>query len=243
MEYFKDPKNQIYSSLAHRLGRIVYQYDKWVPVGEKFEATLYISVLQNLVTNCNEHIRRLTNGERRNSDFYKELSESIWGLDEECWIKNTFKERHTLQNFITRIRNSVSHPTHIDLKSEYPSSGFTTIEDDSGSIRKFRFINSPDTKNNKLKEYTLEAIKREMYGSGSAKSVNNELPDNISYELVPGKLDKYILVSNGKPFIRISIIDLTIGQLGSFVKALSNYLAQPIQQEWDGVTIKDLIAA
>jgi hypothetical protein len=39
------------------------------------------------------------------------------------------------------------------------------------------------------------------------------------------------------------MIDLTVKQLGVFVKNLANYLAQPIQKDWDGLTIKELIAA
>jgi hypothetical protein len=57
MEYFRHPENQIYADIAFRLGRIVTQYDKMTTNEEKFEATLYLTVLQNLITYSNEYIR------------------------------------------------------------------------------------------------------------------------------------------------------------------------------------------
>lgn len=238
MEYFRDPKNQIYADIAFRLGRIVTQYEKMTTDEEKFEATLYLTVLQNLMTNCNEHVRQMTRGTRRNSIFNRIISKSIWGISEENLIENTFSEKHTLQNFITRMRNSVSHPTKIDIDSKYPSTGFTTIKDNSGFIQKFRFINSPDTTHNRIKEFSsIEAIEN------CINRGKDEFPEDISYRKIPENEEKFQLISNGEPFIRISIIDLSVKQLGAFVKNLANYLAQPIQENWDGETIKDLLAA
>ncbi len=244
MEYFRDPKNQIYADIAFRLGRIVTQYEKMTTDEEKFEATLYLTVLQNLMTNSNEYVRQMTRSARKNSIFNKEISYSIWGLNDKCWIKHTFYEKPTLQNFITRIRNSVSHPTDIDIESEFPSTGFTTIKNQSGVIDRFRFINSPDTRNNRLKELDEKQVFDTIYQRNSNNKIfHEEFPKDISYRKIPNNEEKFQLISNGKPFIRISIIDLSVKQLGVFVKNLANYLAQPIQKDWDGVTIKDLIAA
>lgn len=244
MEYFRDPKNQIYADIAFRLGRILTQYEKMTTDEEKFEATLYLTVLQNLMTNSNEYVRQMTKSARRNSIFNKEISESIWEVDDKCWIKHTFNEKPTLQNFITRIRNSVSHPTNIDVESDFPSTGFTTIKNQSGVIDRFRFINSPDTRNNRLKELDEKQVINTIYQRNSNnKRIHEEFPEDISYRKIPKNEEKFELISNGEPFIRISIIDLSVKQLGLFVKNLANYLAQPIQEDWDGVTIKDLIAA
>ena len=92
MEYFRDPKNQIYADIAFRLGRIVTQYEKMTTDEEKFEATLYLTVLQNLMTNSNEYVRQMTRSARKNSIFNKEITYSIWGLNDKCWIKHTFYE-------------------------------------------------------------------------------------------------------------------------------------------------------
>jgi len=244
MEYFRDPKNQIYADLAYRLGRIVTQYEKSVIDEEKFEATLYIAVLQNLMTNSNEYVRQMTRGARRNSIFNQLIENDIWGINKNCWIRNTFNENRTLENFITRIRNSVSHPTNIDIESDFPSTGFTTLNDDSGKIKTFRFINSPDTRNNRLKELSKNEVSNTIYLRNSNNlQIHEEFPSGISYEEIPYNPGKYRIIYNGEPFIRISVIDLTVEQLGVFVKNLANYLAQPIQQDWDGITIKELIAA
>lgn len=238
MEYFRDPKNQIYADIAFRLGKIVTQYEKMSVDEEKFEATLYLTVLQNLMTNSNEYVRQMTRSVRRNSIFNEDISNSIWGIDNKCWIKHTFNENPTLQNFITRIRNSVSHPTNIDIESDYPSTGFTTIKDNSGLIQKFRFINSPDTNRNRVKEFSsIEQI--ESY----IKRGRDEFPEDVAFEEIPNSDRKYRIIYKDKPYVRISIIELTVKQLGNFVKHLANYLAQPIQENWDGETIKDLLAA
>jgi len=244
MEYFRDPKNQIYADIAYRLGRIVTQYEKMTTDEEKFETTLYLTVLQNLMTNSNEYVRQMTRSDRRSSIFNQLITESIWGVDSKCWLKNTFNEKPTLQNFITRIRNSVSHPTDIDIESEFPSTGFTTIKNQSGVIDRFRFINSPDTQNNRLKELDEKQVFNNIYKRNSNnKIIHEEFPEDISYRKIPNSEEKFQLIWNDKPFIRISIIDLSVKQLGVFVKNLANYLAQPIQKDWDGLTIKELVAA
>jgi hypothetical protein len=72
----------------------------------------------------------------------------------------------------------------------------------------------------------------------------NEFPSDITYVTKQeGKVLNYFLTSGSKEFARISIIDLTVPELGSFVKYLANYLAQPIQKDWDGLTIKELLVA
>ena len=243
MEYFRDPKNQVYADIAYRLGKIIVQYERINNNEEKFEATLYLAVLQNLMTNCREYIKNMTG-----SEIFKSDVEFVnWGLKKDCWVKNTFNEELNLGNFITRIRNSVSHPTEIDLESEFPSTGFSTIIGNSGLIERFRFINSPDTIKNRQKYLTsIEEVEQTIYTRDRIKDkiIHNEFPKEISYKEVKlGKEIKYSLTLEGKPFIRISIIELTTKQLGNFVKYLANYLAQPIQKNWDGFTIKDLLVA
>jgi len=239
MEYHRDPKNQIYADIAYRLGKIIYQYERINTSEEKFESTLYLAVLQNLMTNCNEYVRQMTKSTRKNSIFKKEIEVAGWGLRKESWIKNTFDEELNLQNFITRIRNSISHPTPVESAQEFPSSGFTSLVDGSDLLKKFRFINSPDTSNNRIKQFSSEDKIREHIDRNK-----EDLPDDITFTSKKiGKEIKYFLCSDSKDFARISIIDLEVSELGTFVKHLVNYLAQPIQKNWDGVTIKELLAA
>ncbi|MFY9116475.1 MAG: HEPN family nuclease [Bacteroidales bacterium] len=239
MEYFRDPRNQIYADFAYRIGKIVIQYERIKINEEKFEATLYLAALKNLMTICNEYVREMTRTTRRDSVFRKDLESAGWGLRNECWVKNTFREEQNLQNFIRRIRNSVSHPTQVQIDSDYPSTGFTTLKDDSGVIKEYRFINSPDTENNRVKLFHSED-KILKY----IKKNKDEFPLDITYGFKQeGRTLNYYLVSNSKEYARISIIDLTVLELGFFVRHLANYLAQPIQENWDGMTIKELLVA
>ena len=65
MEYFRDPRNQIYADFAYRIGKIVIQYERIKINEEKFEATLYLAALKNLMTICNEYVREMTRTTRR----------------------------------------------------------------------------------------------------------------------------------------------------------------------------------
>ena len=67
-----------------------------------------------------------------------------------------------------------------------------------------------------------------------------DLPKDIAYNN-DGR--GYFLTLNSEKFIRISRIELSVEELSTFVKNLANYLAQPIQKDWDGQTIKWLLAA
>ena len=130
MEYFQTDDAQIYADIAYRLGRIVEQYECFylqLAPEERFNSTLYLSILQILLTICEEHLNQLKTNSRH-EDFAKSLNDlalTNWGVDEKCWIKNTFKEEKNLENFITRLRNSVSHPTKTTLDSDTPSTGYT----------------------------------------------------------------------------------------------------------------------
>jgi len=233
MEYYRTEKGQIYADIAYRLGRIITQYEKLNVNEEKFEATLYIAVLQNLLTNCSEHVKQMT--QQPDSIFQKEIESVGWGLNKCCWVENKYEEKLILENFINRVRNSISHPTEIKIERDYPSTGYTTIKDDSGIIKKFRFIDSPDTMWNrqwgfKKEEEIKEYIRRNK----------KTFPENIHYKKSG---TKFFLSINDEPFIRIAIVDLTVEELASFVKNLANYLAQPILDNWDGKTIKWLLAA
>lgn len=237
MEYYRTETGQIYADIAYRLGRIVTQYEEFSINEEKFESTLYVTVLQNLLTNCSDYVRSMTKGDRHGSIFNGDIESSGWGLKNSCWIKNNLMKHSNLGDFILTIRNSVSHPCETRIESDYPSTGYTTIEDDSGIIKKFIFINSPDVRKNRPKEYNSEQdVERHI----NLETREGRMPEGISYI----KCDnRYVLALNSEYFIRISIIELTIEELSSFVKNLSNYLAQPILENWDGKTINWLLAA
>lgn len=111
------------------------------------------------------------------------------------------------------------------------------MSDDSGIIKNIRFVNSPDTKNNRIKYFQLEKQIMEYIDR-----YKNEFPEDINFQFREDR-KKYFLSSNSQEFARVSIIDLTVPELGSFVKHLANYLDQPIQKNWDLITIKELLAS
>ena len=232
MEYHRTKDGQIYADIAYRLGKIVTQYEKMSVNEQKFEATHSIVVLQNLLTNCSEHIKNMTS---YCSIFQKDIGSVGWGLKEDCWDENTYNEDLILGNFIKRVRNAISHPTELNIERDFPSTGYTTLRDASGVIKTFQFIDSPDTKWNRQKSFReqreiIEYIRRN----------EDTFPKDIHYSEIGSK---YYLTVNSKRFIRISRINLSVEELASFVKNLANYLAQPIYENWDGQTIKWLLAA
>lgn len=235
MEYFRDNNNQIYADVAYRLGKIINQYEKIFADEEKFESTLYLAFLQNLLTQSSEYFRSMIHIEDRNPIFNKELDHiSTWGITNKCYIKNTYSGKIYLRNFIQNIRNALSHPTNLDLSSNFPSTGYSTIKNNSGSIAKYCFVDSPDSKKNRPKTFqTKGEIERWIYNN------RNTLPFKITFEI--NNNNRYFLQHDEKTFARIAHIELSVRELGVFVKHLANYLAQPIQEKWDGITINELI--
>lgn len=128
------------------------------------------------------------------------------------------------------MRDSVSHPTIINLDADYLSTGYCTIKDNSNLIKEFIFIDSEDVKNGKLKVYdekrALELMRQ--------KRIKN-LPADVEYSK-----EKQCLIKDGDPYYRIFKIKLNIDDLRELVLRLSEYLAQPIQANWDGITITEL---
>jgi hypothetical protein len=236
MEYYRTEESQIYADIAYRLGKIILQYDKMQLNEEKFETTLCLAVLQNLLTQSNEHIRKMSEGTRKNSIFYQHIeNEPIWGITAEAIKEYTFHEDKNLQNILSKLRNTVSHPNSLHIESEYPGTGYTTIRNEDNIIEKFVFINSPDVGRNGPKQYN--SLKR--FESFKA-SCRGSLPIDINYK---EQNERFIAVLNGVPFIRIARIELDVHQLREFTLSLVNYLAQPIKKDWDGMTIHQIIAA
>jgi len=233
MEYHRTKTGQIYADIAYRLGRIVMQYEDFRLDEEKFQPSLYIAVLQNLLTNCCEHVRQIT---RQNNFLFQQDIEAVeWGLKSSCWVKNQYEEIWNLENFIKRLRNSLSHPRDIIIESDYPSTGYTTIRDNSDIIKRFRFVDSPDTLRNQQRLF-----KTEQEITDFIRKNKNSFPENIHYGTNGAN---YFLALDSEPFIRIAIIDLSVEELSSFVKHLANFLAQPIQKNWDGKTTTWLLTA
>jgi len=258
MEYFRDPKNQIFSDLAYRLGKISDQYHRLrltdepkikailnAPTAQnllslieetKFEVSLDIVILQNLLTNCLELMRSMRRNESRYKYLERNLSnEPFWGLSLPAIEFNSFPDTTlTIFKVLEQIRNSLSHPGQIDLSAEFLSTGYTTVMS-YPEISKFVFIASPDVRKNRPMQFDDLDL---------ARRAKDKLPRDIRNNLLIKELGngKYGWFMEEKPYTRILRIIMTPEEIHELVVELSNYLAQPIQNNWDGETIVRLVA-
>jgi len=239
MEYFRDKDGQIQADIAYRLGRIISQYESFsIHPMQKFESTLYLAVLQNMLTSCIELLKALRGSERNKNQLLNSLisEENIFGLKESQIIFNSFQNELNSFEFIKHIRNALSHPTKINLESEFCSTGYTTLLNQSGVIGEYCFVSSPDTKSNRLKNYKFSEAQQKL------KDENITFPNGVS--IIDKGNNNCNFQTDGKSFARIIKIVLTTSELRMLTVNLCTYLAQPTQANWDGITINlDLLAA
>jgi hypothetical protein len=238
MEYFRDPKNKIQADMAYRLGMIAQQYSTLsVAEEENFSCTLDICILQNLLTYCVSLLNAMGRHERPACCLKKDLAiESLWGLNSGMIKTNTFNGKTTGDVVLRHIRNALCHPTDLDLKGNFPSTGYTTITDGSGMIREYCFVSSPDTRGNRPKRFSDTTAARSYLERCMSQG---DMPIDVT--IIPSE-NQFCLGRDGQPFARIFQIQLTSKEIHEVVLGLSNYLAQPIQGDWDGITIRSLIA-
>jgi hypothetical protein len=221
MEYFTSENGQIQADIAYRLGKIIVQYERMnFQFQENFDSTLHIATLQNVLTSCVELFNNLKELPKYN-DLYSIKGKSINDncfieLKESMIIKNTFNNIITIDWLLRCLRNSLSHPTFIDIDSITPSTGYTTIPDGSGIIKKYLFVASPDTKKNIAKRFDkLEKLnkyaKKEEY--------------QFEYKLING----FYYITNP----RYIILELTNDELKNIALNICTFLAQPVQKNWD----------
>lgn len=232
--YYEDQQGQIYADVAYRLGIIVKQYDYHIEGDDdmNFDSTMCVSFLQNLLTIYCEYWKNEKYGV---PEFWKEplynkdtliSATNYFRIDPSMVIENNIvNEKVSTFNFLTHIRNSLSHPTAITVNSEIQSTGYYSIADNSGRISKYIFIDSQDVKvdqdgKNRQKKFT----KIEDYVTFVNNSNNKKHPFN--YELINGNFE----LRNH----RVYKVCLTSRQLKMLVVNLSSLLAQPVQKNWDG---------
>jgi hypothetical protein len=244
MEYHRDPRNQIQADIAYRLGKIANQYRTLsVPAEEDFSVTLDVCILQNLLTTCKELLRSMSRNERQANYLTADIGMGLaWGLRLEMIEINTFQGQLTGEVVLSRLRNALSHPEPLHSEDRFPCSGYTTIRDGSDTIRRYCFVNSPDTSKDgkghgrpKMFPTEKEAESRLQRERG-----HGDMPKDVG--VIVGDAGQFCFGRGGEPFARIFKIYLTPEEIHALVIGLSNYLAQPIQEAWDGVTVSSLVA-
>lgn len=235
VDFFRDPQNRIYADMAYRIGRIINAYNP--PNSEPtFEVTLQLFALQGLLTNCQELIRSFSAMKEPIQEFEKSVVDIplFLGIRRDFVKEYNFPEKLTYKKFLNALRNSFSHPIGSDtaLNAEYPSTGYTTVIGTSETIERIVFWDTPDfRKYRPIKHSTTKEA--EDYINDNLKRVGG-----ITIVKDEGM---FIFIKGGKPFGRVCRIELTPKDLKTLVIELSNYLAQPIQENWDGNTINRLV--
>lgn len=239
--YNETPDKRIRADFALRIGKLFSGYEKKLAsleVKEQFDATLTLVLLQSLLTTCSE----LMNKKPYDDYFDQQLVQvpALWGLRSDMVVRNTFPEKLTYKLVIDRVRNALSHPTYGDVEHKYPISGFKNINDSDGNIWGFSFVNSPDIKH----EGSVESFCESEAGRKLAerrKGITKASGEQV-LELSKKENGKFVICCCGEPYVRIFQMSVPMTALKSLLLGLSNYLAQPTQNCWDGKSITQLVA-
>lgn len=230
MEYYRTDDGQIQADLALRSGKILYQYSNLLTSHEKYEVSLSLIILQNLLTNCVELFNSMTRTEKKSNPLHKRLSDEDPYSLSSCVVKNTFRESDiSMVTVLRHMRNALSHPTKIKLNDGLVSTGYTT-EGKTSSIEKVIFVTSPDVKFSKsdfsvFKEYPDIDSAEKILQSG-------DFPKEVT--IGQSNENKYAFYLNGDAFYRIFQIELTPDQIFDLTMALCSFLSHPLNQNWDG---------
>lgn len=232
MEYYRTIDGQIQADLARRLGIVLRQYHQKIDSSEKYEVSLSLSILQTLLTNCVELLNKIPKREKGNNPIYHSpISSEIWGFDKKNIISSTFKQPNLNADIVFRhIRNALSHPTSLDLNSNFKTTGYTTRVV-SSTIESIVFVSSKDL-NNKGNHKIHESFEL-------AERLRNEegnFPDDV--EITKDINGKFIFTRSGKIFHRIFEIEFAPTNLLTLAYSLSNYLSHPLKKNWDGITFE-----
>ena len=246
MEYWSQEGRRISSDLALRVGMLVQQYDNLTgktPEGEQFECTLYLMALTTLLNQCAELTYDMTSELKKNgyegreydlnADVYK--CSGLWGGITKKSINEDFGYKELKYSKLLRhMRNALAHPQDASGNSKYPQTGYTEIKDDSGKVNSFLLVTSPYTyKNGQLKSYD----KKEQ----ADKIIKDFFPPRNDISSKKETNGKYRLYKGDELFVPSFQVTISVQIMRELVIKLSNYLGQPAQKHWDGVTIDELI--
>lgn len=242
VEYFREPNNRIQAGFALNAGRLMVQYQEMagsLPKASRYEATLAICVLQSLLTNCSELLDSM---KRHLKEVWMEQLPDIphkWGLKRGFVTLDTFPAPLTYERFIEHLRNAVSHPTTPDKKPKLPSTGYTTIPGSSGIIEAFRFTDSPwvsrgeDHSRYVHRDQTKMAKELDKFNKKYGCHLEALLNDKGAYQAM----------HDGQPYRPFFVAEIPLDGLIRIALELSNFLAQPTQERWDGRTVHQLLAS
>ena len=241
MEYERTLDGQSQAAMARRAGQLLLQYESMcqkLPVEKRFESTLAVALLQMMLTDCQELMRRGSNGRHpngsadrldavaRRSIFDKP---ELMGLENagvvQCWPST---RDLTYREVFECLRNALSHPC-LQGGTLLPATGFSTVNVGSNNIESYVFtqsswVNPKGTKlavkyaPNDKDEETKELLEAAMKSWATNYSVVG-----LSVECIEGK---WRVVREGQLFIPVLCLRLGIQQLRTLTLTLSDYLSE-----------------
>ncbi len=244
MEYFRDEKNRIQAGFALNAGKLLFQYRNTLPQlhpDQRYEATLAVCVLQSLLTNCSELLEAMGR-DRRQKDLWDAVIPDVpnrWGLKRSFIKQNTFPCELTYAIFVSHLRNALSHPTSTEKKQNLPSTGYTTINNGSNVITAFLFTDSPWVDRGDLVSRFLSNDATKVEESLKVFKRKNR-DDTLRVDRLEG--GKFTVFSGDQPYYPVFEAEIPLSSLMEIALELSNYLAQPVQDQWNGKQISQLVA-
>lgn len=245
MEYERTEDAQIQADFAGRAGQILLQYERnkeGHPPHHQFEATLAIALLQTMLTQCQEMLKKY----RKPGKAPRGLEELVamanrdideppplLGLTQACILERWESEKAVEhRDLIECIRNALSHPLPQTCKG-LPRTGYTTQMGSSGSIEAFVFTQSPwvGPSGALLDQYRPSRNNEKKLEDAHTKIdkwAKNAKVTNLA--LVETK-DGYRPIRDGMPFVPVMRVRLDVAQLRLFVLALSDYLSEPLHHQ------------
>jgi hypothetical protein len=133
----------------------------------------------------------------------------------------------------------MSHPTSPEKEPHYPSTGYTTLPDNSGIISRFLFTDSPWVSRGSI--FSQASSLNEQKVREYAKKFE-EKHTRMGLTVERNSQGRFEIRKDNQIYIPVFEAELTIASLRGLAVELANYLAQPTIDDWDGKTIHQLVA-
>lgn len=243
MEYVREPGNKIQADFALHTGKLLVQYRALtanLKPTDKYDATLTVCALQSLLTNCTELMNAMKRHQRE--IWFGTIPDipSHWGIKRSFVVTNTFPSELTYDDFLTHLRNALSHPTSPDKAPNHPTTGYTTLPDDSGIISRFSFTDSPWVDRGRV--HSKVSSTKEISVRETVDKFERKHGPGIGLEVRRNSQGKYEVFRDDQIYLPIFIAELPLTALIEMAIELANFLAQPIMNGWDGRAIRRLVA-
>jgi hypothetical protein len=244
MEYERTEDAQIQADFAGRAGQVLLQYERLksqLPLNEQYEATLAIALLQTVLTQCQELLKKYRSPGKAPQGLQELVAMAnrgfhepppMLGLTEDCILERWPSEKPVeYRDLIECIRHALSHP--LPQNSEgLPRTGYTTHNGSSGLIEAFVFTQSPWVGPSGALKPEFRAGKGERTKLAEAASKVNKWARGAgvaNVALIETK-EGYLPARDGALFVPVMRVRLDIAQLRLLLLALSDYLSEPLRQ-------------